>query len=54
MLEYLLIRPDDSALFDDGRGTFWQFIVLDEAHQYRGTKGMEMGYVDPPPQTAAT
>ena len=43
MLEYLLIRPDDSPLFDDGRGERWQFIVLDEAHQYRGAKGMEMG-----------
>ena len=43
MLEYLLIRPDDSPLFDNGRGTHWQFIVLDEAHQYRGAKGMEMG-----------
>ena len=43
MLEYLLIRPDDSPLFDGGRGTRWQFIVLDEAHQYRGAKGMEMG-----------
>ena len=43
MLEYLLIRPEDSPLFDDGRGRHWQFIVLDEAHQYRGTKGMEMG-----------
>ncbi len=43
MLEYLLIRPEDSELFDSGRGRHWQFIVLDEAHQYRGTKGMEMG-----------
>ena len=43
MLEYLLIRPEDSPLFDDSRGRHWQFIVLDEAHQYRGTKGMEMG-----------
>ena len=43
MLEYLLIRPDDSPLFDDGQGKHWQFIVLDEAHQYRGAKGMEMG-----------
>ena len=43
MLEYLLIRPEDSPLFDGDRGTFWQFIVLDEAHQYRGAKGMEMG-----------
>ena len=43
MLEYLLIRPDDSPLFDCGRGVRWQFIVLDEAHQYRGTRGMGMG-----------
>lgn len=43
MLEYLLIRPQDSMLFDGGRGKHWQFIVLDEAHQYRGAKGMEMG-----------
>ena len=43
MLEYLLIRPNDSPLFDSGMGKHWQFIVLDEAHQYRGAKGMEMG-----------
>ena len=42
MLEYLLIRPDDSPLFDGGLGACWQFIVLDEAHQYRGARGMEM------------
>ncbi len=42
MLEYLLLRPRDSQLFDDGRGATWSFCVLDEAHQYRGTKGMEM------------
>ena len=43
MLEYLLIRPKDSCLFDGDRGKDWKFIVLDEAHQYRGTRGMEMG-----------
>ena len=43
MLEYLLIRPEDSPLFDGERGKHWQFLVLDEAHQYRGAKGMEMG-----------
>ena len=43
MLEYLLIRPKDSELFDNGCGQHWRFIVLDEAHQYRGAKGMEMG-----------
>ena len=43
MLEYLLIRPEDSPLYDDGKGRHWKFIVLDEAHQYRGARGMEMG-----------
>ena len=43
MLEYLLLRPHDSPLFDDGRASNWAFIVLDEAHQYRGANGIEMG-----------
>ena len=43
MLEYLLIRPDDSPLFDNNRAQWWTFLVLDEAHQYRGSKGIEMG-----------
>lgn len=43
MLEYLLIRPDDSPLFDNGNAQWWKFIVLDEAHQYRGSKAIEMG-----------
>ncbi len=43
MLEYLLLRPDDSPLFDGGRARWWTFLVLDEAHQYRGSRGTEMG-----------
>ena len=43
MLEYLLIRPDDSPLFDNGIGKHWRFIVLDEAHLHRGAQGAEMG-----------
>lgn len=42
MLEYLLLRPDDSPLFDSGRSQWWTFLVLDEAHQYRGSRGIEM------------
>jgi len=42
MLEYLLLRPDDSLLFDNGRARWWTFLVLDEAHQYRGSRGIEM------------
>jgi ATP-dependent helicase YprA (DUF1998 family) len=43
MLEYLLLRPDDSALFDRGNARWWTFLVVDEAHQYRGSQGIEMG-----------
>ncbi|MFH2103572.1 MAG: DEAD/DEAH box helicase [Chloroflexota bacterium] len=43
MLEFLLLRPEDSELFDNGRAEKWTFLVLDEAHQYRGSKGIEMG-----------
>jgi len=42
MLEYLLLRPDDSPLFDNDRARWWTYIVLDEAHQYRGSRGIEM------------
>lgn len=42
MLEYLLLRPDDSPLFDNGHAQWWTFLVLDEAHQYRGSRGIEM------------
>ena len=42
MLEYLLLRPADSPLFDHGQARWWTFLVLDEAHQYRGSRGIEM------------
>lgn len=43
MLEYLLMRPEDSKLFS--RPDDWQFIVLDEAHSYSGAKGIEVAYL---------
>jgi len=42
MLEYLLLRPDDSPLFDKDAACWWKFLILDEAHQYRGSRGIEM------------
>lgn len=39
MLEYLLLRPEDSDLFDTG---LWKYIVLDEAHTYTGAQGIEV------------
>ena len=38
MMEYLLLRPKDDALFINAD---LQFIVLDEAHIYRGATGIE-------------
>ena len=38
MLEYLLLRVDDSPLFCGP----WRFVVVDEAHTYAGTKGSEV------------
>jgi hypothetical protein len=38
MLEYLLLRPKDSPLFQGP----WRFVVVDEAHTYTGAKGSEV------------
>ena len=40
MLEYLLLRPDDNPLFTTGK---WKYLVLDEAHSYGGSQGLEVG-----------
>lgn len=42
MLEYLLLRPADSSLFDGDTGGFWRFIVLDETHVYSGANATEI------------
>ena len=42
MLEYLLLRPADTALFDGESGRHWSSIVLDEVHVYSGAKGAEI------------
>lgn len=41
MLEYLLLRPDDSVFFDGPHACHWKFLVLDEVHTYDGAKGIE-------------
>jgi ATP-dependent helicase YprA (DUF1998 family) len=43
MLEYLLLRPTDTTLFDGDRADSWRFIVMDEAHVYAGAQGTEIG-----------
>lgn len=42
MLEYLLLRPEDNAFFDNNYGDTWRFIVLDEAHTYKDASGSEI------------
>ena len=42
MLEFLLLRPTASPLFDGETGGQWHFIVLDEAHIYDGANATEM------------
>lgn len=42
MLEYLLLRPQDMALFPSGGDPTWRFLVIDEAHVYDGTQGAEI------------
>lgn len=42
MLEYLLLRPRDTSLFDGPTGRHWRFIVVDEAHVYDGAAGIEV------------
>ena len=42
MLEYLLLRPADTTLFDGPTGRHWRFIVLDEVHVYHGAQGAEI------------
>ncbi|GAA0628990.1 DEAD/DEAH box helicase [Sporichthya brevicatena] len=41
MLEYLLLRPQDMDLFEGEHDGHWQFLVVDEAHCYDGTRGAE-------------
>lgn len=43
MLEYLLIRPTDDSLLNAENTKFWKFIVLDEAHIYKGALAIEVG-----------
>lgn len=42
MLEYLLLRPQDTELFDGATGSYWRFIAVDEAHVYNGASGIEV------------
>lgn len=42
MLEYLLIRPNDYTIFSPEMLSNWKYVVLDEAHSYFGSLGIEL------------
>ena len=45
MLEYMLLRPDTAPFFDTEFASSWQFLVLDEAHSYKGATGTEIAFL---------
>ena len=45
MLEYMLLRPDTAPFFDNSSARNWRFIVIDEAHTYKGATGTEIAYL---------
>lgn len=42
MLEYILLRPSDKEIFNDFNTRNWKFVVLDEAHTYKGAIAIEL------------
>ncbi|MEE8817202.1 MAG: DEAD/DEAH box helicase [Lachnospiraceae bacterium] len=42
MLEYLMVRPRESSFFSGKYAQDWKFIILDEAHVYKGSTGIEV------------
>ena len=42
MLEYILLRPSDKEIFNGENTQNWKFIVLDEAHTYKGAMAIEL------------
>lgn len=45
MLEFMLLQPDTAPFFDNVSAKNWQFIVIDEAHTYKGANGTEIAYL---------
>lgn len=42
MLEYLMIRPTENTFFEGPYACHWKYIVMDEAHVYSGSTGIEV------------
>ncbi len=42
MLEYLMLRPEDNVFFNGDYAKHWKYVILDEAHTYTGSTGIEV------------
>ena len=42
MLEYLMVRPKENTFFHGSLAGNWKYIVMDEAHVYNGSTGIEV------------
>lgn len=45
MLEYMLLRTAEEKLITFETSKMWKYIVLDEAHTYKGALGIEIAYL---------
>lgn len=45
MLEFVLIRPIDQEIFTNKNTQNWKYIVLDEAHTYKGALAIELSHL---------
>ncbi len=45
MLEYMLLQPNTAPFFDNETAKHWKYIVIDEAHTYKGAVGTEIGFL---------
>lgn len=45
MLEYMLLRPDTAPFFDTEKAKNWKYLVVDEAHSYKGAVGTEIAFL---------
>lgn len=45
MLEYMLLQPNTAPFFDTSKSKNWKFIVIDEAHTYKGATGTEIAFL---------
>ena len=45
MLEFMLLQPNTAPFFDTDMAKNWKFLVIDEAHTYKGANGTEIGFL---------